>query len=58
MCNLYSLTTNQEAIRRLARVMIDNTGNMRGLRATLAFRAGLGRMGRDAGVTSATRAPR
>jgi putative SOS response-associated peptidase YedK len=28
MCNLYSLTTNQEAIRRLARVMVDNTGNM------------------------------
>jgi putative SOS response-associated peptidase YedK len=28
MCNLYSLTTNQEAIRRLAQVMVDNTGNM------------------------------
>jgi hypothetical protein len=26
--SLYSLTTNQEAIRRLARVMVDNTGNM------------------------------
>lgn len=28
MCNLYSITTNQEAIRRIAQVMVDNTGNM------------------------------
>jgi putative SOS response-associated peptidase YedK len=27
MCNLYSMTTNQEAMRRLARVMRDNLGN-------------------------------
>jgi putative SOS response-associated peptidase YedK len=27
MCNLYSMTTNQEAIRRLARVFRDNLGN-------------------------------
>ncbi len=28
MCNLYSVTTNQEAIRRLFRVQRDYTGNM------------------------------
>lgn len=28
MCNLYSATTNQEAIRALARIMSDQTGNM------------------------------
>ena len=28
MCNLYSATTNQEAIRALARIMTDRTGNM------------------------------
>lgn len=28
MCNLYSVTTNQEAIRRLSRVDTDRTGNM------------------------------
>ncbi|MCW3476270.1 SOS response-associated peptidase [Limobrevibacterium gyesilva] len=28
MCNLYSMTTNQEAIRRLFRVNVDNTGNL------------------------------
>ncbi|HEY2614035.1 MAG TPA: SOS response-associated peptidase [Reyranella sp.] len=28
MCNLYSVTTNQEAIRRLFRVDVDNTGNL------------------------------
>jgi putative SOS response-associated peptidase YedK len=28
MCNLYSMTTNQEAIRRLFRVDLDNTGNL------------------------------
>jgi putative SOS response-associated peptidase YedK len=28
MCNLYSMTTNQEAIRRLFRVVVDNTGNL------------------------------
>ena len=27
MCNLYSMTTNQETMRRLARVMRDNLGN-------------------------------
>jgi putative SOS response-associated peptidase YedK len=27
MCNLYSMTTNQEAMRRLARIMRDNLGN-------------------------------
>ena len=27
MCNLYSMTTTQEAMRRLARVMRDNLGN-------------------------------
>ena len=27
MCNLYSMTTNQEAMRRLAKVMHDNLGN-------------------------------
>ncbi|MFP5248260.1 MAG: SOS response-associated peptidase [Acidobacteriota bacterium] len=29
MCNLYSMTTNQEAIRRLFRVDVDHTGNLR-----------------------------
>ena len=28
MCNLYSMTTNQEAIRRLFRVDVDHTGNL------------------------------
>jgi len=28
MCNLYSLTTSQDAIRQLVRVLTDNTGNM------------------------------
>jgi putative SOS response-associated peptidase YedK len=28
MCNLYSVTTNQEAIRRLFRIQRDSTGNM------------------------------
>lgn len=28
MCNLYSMTTNQEAIRRLFGVVVDSTGNM------------------------------
>ncbi|MBI3700587.1 MAG: SOS response-associated peptidase family protein [Afipia sp.] len=28
MCNLYSMTTNQEAIRRLFKVTIDNVGNL------------------------------
>ena len=28
MCNLYSMTTNQEAIRRLFRVVVDHTGNL------------------------------
>jgi hypothetical protein len=28
MCNLYSITPNQEAICRLARVMVDNSGNL------------------------------
>ncbi|MCW3477457.1 SOS response-associated peptidase [Limobrevibacterium gyesilva] len=28
MCNLYSMTTNQEAIRRLFKVGVDNTGNL------------------------------
>ena len=28
MCNLYSVTTNQEAIRRLFRVDVDNAGNL------------------------------
>jgi putative SOS response-associated peptidase YedK len=28
VCNLYSMTTNQEAIRRLFGVVIDSTGNM------------------------------
>ena len=28
MCNLYSMTTNQEAIRRLFKVEVDNTGNL------------------------------
>jgi putative SOS response-associated peptidase YedK len=28
VCNLYSITTNQEAIRRLFRVVVDNTGNL------------------------------
>lgn len=28
MCNLYSMTTNQEAIRRLFGVAVDNTGNL------------------------------
>jgi putative SOS response-associated peptidase YedK len=28
LCNLYSATTNQEAIRALARIMSDQTGNM------------------------------
>ena len=27
MCNLYSMTTNQEAMRRLARTMRDSLGN-------------------------------
>jgi hypothetical protein len=29
MCNLYSVTTNQEAIRRLFRVVVDNTETSR-----------------------------
>ena len=29
MCNLYSMTTNQQAIRELARAMRDMTGNER-----------------------------
>ena len=33
MCNLYSLTTNQEAIRRLFRIHIDRTGNLPSLPA-------------------------
>ena len=28
MCNLYSMTTNQEAIRNMFGVKVDNTGNM------------------------------
>ncbi len=28
MCNLYSITTNQEAIRRFARATVDRTGNL------------------------------
>ncbi len=28
MCNLYSMTTNQEAIRRLFRIAVDSTGNL------------------------------
>ena len=28
MCNLYSMTTNQEAIRRLFKVTVDNVGNL------------------------------
>ena len=28
MCNLYAVTTNQEAIRRLFKVDVDNTGNL------------------------------
>jgi putative SOS response-associated peptidase YedK len=28
MCNLYSATTNQEAIRAFARIMSDRTGNL------------------------------
>lgn len=28
MCNLYSMTTNQEAIRRLFRIDVDSTGNL------------------------------
>ena len=28
MCNLYNMTTNQEAIRRLFKVTIDNVGNL------------------------------
>jgi putative SOS response-associated peptidase YedK len=28
LCNLYSVTTNQEAIRRLFGVAVDNTGNL------------------------------
>lgn len=28
MCNLYSATTNQEAIRALACIMSDRTGNL------------------------------
>ena len=28
MCNLYSMTTSQEAIRNLFKVAVDNTGNM------------------------------
>lgn len=28
MCNLYSITTNQEAIRRLFKITHDSTGNM------------------------------
>lgn len=28
MCNLYSVTTNQEAIRRLFRIDTDLTGNL------------------------------
>jgi hypothetical protein len=28
MCNLYSMTKGQQAIRELARVMVDSTGNL------------------------------
>jgi putative SOS response-associated peptidase YedK len=28
MCNLYSMTKSQTAIRELARAMVDRTGNM------------------------------
>ena len=28
MCNLYSMTTNQEAIRRLFKIDADSTGNL------------------------------
>lgn len=28
MCNLYSMTSNQEAIRRMFAVSVDNTGNL------------------------------
>jgi putative SOS response-associated peptidase YedK len=28
VCNLYAMTTNQEAIRRLFKVAVDNTGNL------------------------------
>ena len=28
MCNLYSLTKSQDAIRRITRAMRDNTGNL------------------------------
>ena len=35
MCNLYSMTTNQEAMRRLARVFRDSLGNQPPLPAIL-----------------------
>lgn len=35
MCNLYSMTTPQAAVRALARVMNDRTGNMPPLPASL-----------------------
>ncbi len=38
MCNLHSITTNQEATRHLARVMVDNTGNMQPLRTAFSCR--------------------
>lgn len=28
MCNLYNITTNQEAIRAITRAMIDHVGNL------------------------------
>jgi hypothetical protein len=28
MCNLYNITTNQEAIRAITRAMIDSLGNL------------------------------
>jgi hypothetical protein len=33
MCNLYSITTNQDAIRRLFEVVKDSTGNLQSLPA-------------------------
>ena len=44
MCNLYSLTKGQKAIRDLAKAMVDHAGNMRSLGQQSVYRQSHWRM--------------